>query len=103
MEIGQKMSPAATIVSAANERKELAQLFGTRVRFHRLAAGIPTSELARRCRLSPNTVARAERGRSEPRISIILILCDGLGVPPGDVLGDLPVPQKRDRRDRWTV
>jgi transcriptional regulator with XRE-family HTH domain len=94
------MQSDTALTSAADERRELAQLFGTRIRFHRLVAEMSTSELAKRCRLSPNTVARTERGRSEPRLSRILILCDGLGTSPGDVLGDLPVPQKRDRRDR---
>jgi len=34
---------------------------------------------------------------SEPALSLILILCNGLGVRPDTLIGELPIPQERRR------
>ena len=71
--------------------------FGQKLRQLRLAAGLTPSRLAHKCRVSPATIGSAENGRREPSLSLILILCDGLGVSPDELIGDLPVPQERGR------
>jgi transcriptional regulator with XRE-family HTH domain len=69
--------------------------FGQTLRRLRLAAGLTPSRLAHKCRVSPVTITKAESGVSEPRLSLILILCDGLGVTPDTLIGELPIPQAR--------
>jgi transcriptional regulator with XRE-family HTH domain len=65
------------------------------VRELRLAAGLTRAQFARRCRLPTSTISQAELGRGEPRLVLILILCDGLRVSPDALMGALPVPQER--------
>jgi transcriptional regulator with XRE-family HTH domain len=79
----------------ASERVALTRAFGAKLRDLRVAAGLSTDDLACRCRVSAATVSKNERGRSEPRLSLILILCDGLDVSPGALIGELPVPRRR--------
>jgi transcriptional regulator with XRE-family HTH domain len=67
--------------------------FGERVRRLRITAALSEDELARRCGLV--TISKIETGRREPRLSQILMLCDGLGVPPDTLMRDLPEPQER--------
>ena len=80
---------------AATERMMLARAFGERLRELRLAAGVPPSRLARRCRLSPATVKSAERGHGQVNLWLIIALCDGLGVTPNELIGSL---RSRERR-----
>jgi transcriptional regulator with XRE-family HTH domain len=75
----------------------LMRAFGQTMRKLRLEAGLTPGRLARRCRVSPATISQAESGVSEPRLSLILILCDGLGVTPNTLVGELPIPQERKR------
>jgi transcriptional regulator with XRE-family HTH domain len=79
----------------ASERIALSRAFGARVRELRLAAGLTRAQFARRCRLPTSTISQAELGRGEPRLVLILILCDGLRVSPDALMGALPVPQER--------
>jgi transcriptional regulator with XRE-family HTH domain len=78
----------------ATERMALARAFGVRLRELRLAAGMPPSRLARKCRLSPATVKSAEHGHGQLTLWLILVLCDGLGVTPDELIGSLPVPRE---------
>jgi transcriptional regulator with XRE-family HTH domain len=90
--------PAESRLRAASERMMLTCAFGETSRDLRLAAGLTPARLARKCRISPATLRKIEQGRSgEPRLSMILILCDGLGVNPDSLIGGLPVPQERKR------
>ncbi len=82
----------------ASERMALAHAFGTRLRELRVAGGLTRGQLASRCRVSASTICKSELGRGEPRLSLILILCDGLGVSPTELMDDLPTPQARRTR-----
>jgi transcriptional regulator with XRE-family HTH domain len=74
---------------------QLTRGFGHKLRDLRIEAGLTPAELASRCRLSTSAITSIELARSEPRLSIILILCDGLGITPDRLIGDLPTPQLR--------
>ncbi len=76
----------------------LMRAFGEKLRELRLAQGLTPGRLARRCRVSRDTLGKVEGGRIEPSLRLILILCDGLGVCPDTLLGELPVPQERRSR-----
>ena len=80
---------------AASERMMLMRVFGERVRQLRLGQGVTPKRMASKCRVSPEAIRKVEAGRSEPALSLILILCDGLGVSPDELIGGLPVPQER--------
>ncbi len=73
----------------------LRRAFGQTLRQLRLAAGLTPTRLARKCRVSPATINKAESGITEPRLSLILILCGGLGITPDTLIGELPIPQER--------
>jgi transcriptional regulator with XRE-family HTH domain len=73
----------------------LMRAFGEKLRHLRVAAGLSRAQLAGKCRISPSTVSKTELGHSEPRLSLILILCDGLDLSPNALIGELPVPQER--------
>jgi transcriptional regulator with XRE-family HTH domain len=73
----------------------LMRAFGQKLRQLRLAAGLTPGRMAHKCRVSPATISNAENGRREPSLSLILILCDALGVSPDELIGDLPIPQER--------
>jgi transcriptional regulator with XRE-family HTH domain len=83
---------------AASERMRLTREFGQTLRQRRLAVGMTPSRLAQRCRVSRATINKVESGITEPRLSLILILCDGLGITPDTLIGELPVPQERRNR-----
>jgi len=74
---------------------ELSRAFGRKVRGLRTDAGLSIPQLAARCRILPSVISRAELGRGEPRLSLILILCEGLEITPGRLLGDLSAPKER--------
>jgi transcriptional regulator with XRE-family HTH domain len=75
----------------------LMRAFGQQLRQLRLAAGLTPGRLAHKSRVPPATISSAENGRREPSLSLILILCDALGVSPNELIGDLPIPQERKR------
>jgi ribosome-binding protein aMBF1 (putative translation factor) len=83
--------------AAGRERVMLAQAFGGTLRALRIKAGLSQGELATRCRLSALIIGEAERGDTEPRLSLILIVRDGLGCSTEALIGDLPTPQERGR------
>jgi transcriptional regulator with XRE-family HTH domain len=83
---------------AATERMMLLRAFGEKLQQLRDAAGLSRAQLASKCRISPLSVARVELGQSEPGLSLIVILCEGLEVSPETLIGELPVPQERRER-----
>ncbi len=85
-------------VQAAAERMILMRVFGERLRELRLARGLTPKRTASRCRVPPEAIRNVEAGRIEPALSLILILCDGLGVSPDELIGGLTVPQERRSR-----
>ncbi len=85
----------ASRMRAASERMILMRTFGQKLRQLRLAARMPPGRLAHKCRVSLATISNREGGRSESSLSLILILCDGLGVSPDTLIGDLPTLQER--------
>lgn len=82
-------------MQAAAERMILMRVFGEKLRELRLARGLTPKRLANRCRVLPEAIRDVEVGRIEPALSLILILCEGLGVSPDELIGGLPVPQER--------
>jgi transcriptional regulator with XRE-family HTH domain len=46
----------------------------------RAQAGISREELAERCGVTPSGLARAEQGLTDPRLSFVRTVADGLGV-----------------------
>jgi ribosome-binding protein aMBF1 (putative translation factor) len=79
----------------ASERMMLMRAFGLTLRQQRLAAGLTPGRLARKCRVSPAMIGKAESGLTEPRLSLILILCDGFAITPDTLIGELPIPKER--------
>jgi transcriptional regulator with XRE-family HTH domain len=67
----------------------VARAFGERVRSLRTAAELSEGELAERCGVPRPTIAKTEAGSTEPRLSLILTLCDGLGVSPDGLMAGL--------------
>lgn len=57
--------------------------FGARLRAVRKASGLTQAELATKAGTSSNTVARLERGESEPAWPLVLALATALGVEVG--------------------
>jgi transcriptional regulator with XRE-family HTH domain len=88
---------AESRLRAASERMTLMRTFGEKLRDLRVAAGLNHKQIAHKCRISPSTISKIELGRSEPSLSLILILCDGLSVSPNALIGGLPIPQERGR------
>jgi transcriptional regulator with XRE-family HTH domain len=83
-------------LQAASERMILTRLFGARVREQRLAAGMSRTQLARKCRVPVSLIRKAELGHAgEPKLTMLLILSDGLRVAPGELLDALPAPVAR--------
>lgn len=73
----------------------LTEAFGRRLQDLRVAGGLTQGQLASKCRLSSSTISKAELGQREPRLWLILILCDGLGLSPQELIGGLTAPQER--------
>ncbi len=86
---------AESRLRAASERMTLMRAFGQRLRELRLAAGLTRRQLARKGCISQSTISKAELGRSEPSLSLILILGAALSITPGTLIGGLPAPQQR--------
>lgn len=53
-----------------------------RLRARREQLGLSQPELSRRAGLHSETVGRIERGETDPRLSVVLVLADELGYPP---------------------
>ncbi len=66
-------SPRLTVLERLRERRE--QL------------GLSRTELARRSRIRPDMLGSIERGQTDPRLSLVLVLADELNCPPEDLFG----------------
>jgi DNA-binding XRE family transcriptional regulator len=63
--------------------------FGERLRELRNRQGLSQDALAHATDIHSTAVGRMERGAREPRLTTILRLARGLGIPPGELLNDL--------------
>ncbi len=81
-------------LQVASERIALIQAFAAQLVALRQAAGLSASELAERCHVSPGVIEKAERARAEPRLVLILALCEGLRIAPNDLLSGLRPPKR---------
>ncbi|MGO9763289.1 MAG: helix-turn-helix domain-containing protein [Solirubrobacteraceae bacterium] len=59
---------------------------GQNIRANRERLGITQEALAHRAGMHPVEVGRAERGIRDLRVSTVVKIARGLGVPPGDLL-----------------
>jgi transcriptional regulator with XRE-family HTH domain len=80
-----------------DELETLLAFFGRNVRRARLAMRLPYSQerLAEATHLHRTAVGRIEQGLTEPRLSTLLILADGLNVGVDELLEGLWVPAER--------
>jgi transcriptional regulator with XRE-family HTH domain len=79
----------------ADDAKTFASVVGDGVRRHRQALGWTQVQLAEAAGLSPNYVARLERGELGPSFFVAYQLSRTLGVPVGDLA---EIPQRTTRR-----
>ena len=63
--------------------------FGENVRTLRRAAGLSQQGLGSACRLHRTEISLLERGERDPRLSTVVRLARGLGVPAGTLVDDL--------------
>lgn len=63
------------------------------IRRARRRAGISQQELARASQLAKSTVARLEAAEQDPRLSTLVAISFGLGVPLAVLLEGLPEPE----------
>ncbi len=82
----------------ASERAERAQQFGERVTRLREARGLTKKALAQRCQIPESVLSAVEKGRREARITMILILAEGLELTPGELLRPLKAPSRWSHR-----
>jgi len=73
------------------DRARLLRAFGDRLRGIRKRAGYTQDSLAAATGLSRDGLAHLERGTRQPRLITLLILADGLGVSPAELLDGLSV------------
>ncbi len=79
----------------AQERARILAAFAANLRRARSETPHSQEALARVARMHRTEVSQIERAQTEPRLLTILILADALGVPPGSLLDDLPIPNER--------
>jgi transcriptional regulator with XRE-family HTH domain len=79
----------------ADDPKSFAAVVGDGVRRHRQALGWTQVQLAESAGLSPNYIARLERGELGPSFFVAHQLSRTLGVPVGDLC---ETPQRTTRR-----
>lgn len=69
-----------------------------RVEQLRKARGLTLEHLAQASDLSQSTLQHMQAQLSDPRLTTVLRLCSGLGVTPGELAGELPLPTEAGRR-----
>jgi len=79
----------------ADDPKTFASVVGDGVRRHRQAAGWTQVQLAEAAGLSPNYVARLERGELGPSFFVAYALARTLGIPVSELC---ETPQRTTRR-----
>jgi transcriptional regulator with XRE-family HTH domain len=60
---------------------------GAEVRKRRKAQRLTLEQLAEKTGLTPHYLSTVETDKRDPSVSTLLSLAQGLGVPPGDLLG----------------
>ncbi|TFW13334.1 XRE family transcriptional regulator [Massilia arenosa] len=70
-------------------RKAIRQAFGDRVREVRHAKGLSQEELALRAGVDRSYLGQVERGERNLTLENIYRIAEGLGVPPGGLIGQL--------------
>lgn len=63
--------------------------FGANLRRARLEAGLTQEQLSDLCGLHSTEISRLERAAREPRLSTIVQVARGLGLPPADLLSGI--------------
>jgi DNA-binding CsgD family transcriptional regulator len=74
---------------ATDSEREDVRAFGLRVQVLRESYGLSAEDLATRADVATALICSVERGTSEPRLSVIVKICRGLGVTPGALLGGI--------------
>jgi transcriptional regulator with XRE-family HTH domain len=87
----------STMEDYKQELKRLLDVFGSNVRRARMAMNPPCSQesLSHRTLLHRTEIGKIEQGEVEPRLSTLVILADGLGVPLEQLVEGLWVPTER--------
>jgi DNA-binding Xre family transcriptional regulator len=89
---------------AHSEQHLITALLLDSVEQKRKARGLTIEHLAHASDLSVSTLQQMRAELSDPRLTTFLRLCNGLGVTPGELVGDLPLPtEARRRRVRATA
>jgi transcriptional regulator with XRE-family HTH domain len=92
----------STPTAAGAELAEIIAVIWERVEPLRLERGLSIERLAATCGVSTATLSRLRRGlQDDPRLSTVLRLRSGLGVPSDELLGDLPLPYAP--RPQWAA
>lgn len=71
------------------DKDPIGQVFGASIRRLRESHGWTQEELAERAEVSVTYLGFIERGENVPTLTIILKLCDALGVAPGRIVDDV--------------
>jgi DNA-binding Xre family transcriptional regulator len=80
------------------EQHLITALLLDRVEQLRKARRLTLEHLAHPSDLSLSTLQHMRAQLSDPRLTTVLRLCNGLGVSPGELAGDLPLPTEAQRR-----
>lgn len=80
------------------ERDGVLLAFGQRLRLCRADAGLSQHALASRCFLRHDHVSRLELGRTEPSLTVLLVLAHATGVTVGELTSELPIPNRQASR-----
>jgi len=92
-------NPARTPAQA--EQRMITALLMTKIDELRRARGLSLERLAHACDISMWTLQECKSALSDPRLTTVLRVCRGLGVTPGELLNELPLPiESRIRRAR---
>ena len=92
-------NPARTPAQA--EQRVITALLMARIDELRKTQALSLERLAHASDISMWTLQRCRSGLSDPRLTTVLRVCRGLGVAPGELLNDLPLPiEPRLRRAR---
>ncbi|HEX7154393.1 MAG TPA: helix-turn-helix transcriptional regulator [Thermoanaerobaculia bacterium] len=71
------------------DRRPEAELFGATVRRIREERGLSQDRLCEAAGLSQRYLSALERGENSPTLTVILQLCDALGVSPAELLEEV--------------
>ncbi|HWX43739.1 MAG TPA: helix-turn-helix transcriptional regulator [Solirubrobacteraceae bacterium] len=77
------------------ERARLLLAFGEKLRAERERRSLSQEALAEIANVHRTHLGALELGLREPHLAMLLILADGLGIPPEVLLGGLFVPRER--------